>query len=421
MKIVKGNIINPIDIGNIEFFKKGNLLINNKGIIEKINIDEKKYSNIEIFDFGNNFIIPGFIDIHTHLPQYPMIGIGRGELLDWLENYIFPAEEKFEDLNYAVQILEKFINSLHKFGTTTALVFSSSHIEPLKKLSLDFDKRNIRFFIGNSLMDSGKGNLIKSTDFNLNSMNDLFELTKNIEDFNYIITPRYAGNCSETLMQKASEFAKENELFIQTHLSENKNEIKFINNKFNSYKNYTDIYNKNGLISDKTILAHCIYLSNQELEILNENKSIIAHCPTSNIYLKSGIMPLKKYLNLGLRIGLGTDVAGGYSLDMKTELRNAKESSKIFSLIKNKDEEVDLNTIFPLSNIKAAEYLKIDSITGNLKKGKFADFTVIENSLINKNISIDNALGQIFYNEQKDSIATFFKGNLVYKNQNISE
>jgi guanine deaminase len=411
MKKIFGNIINPINKHKTEIIKDGCLIINNKGIIEKkgkkVNFEEIK---CEIFDFNDNFLIPGFIDIHTHIPQYPLIGKGKGELLDWLRKYIFPAEIKFNSADYAEKVFEYFCHNSLRFGTTTSVAFSSIHRSALKRIIEKNHK--LRLFAGNSLMDLGEGELVKPMQHNLSVMNDLFQKSLNNAHFNYTVSPRYAASCSIDLMKNAAEFAKENNLYIQTHLSENKSEIEHILNIHRDYTNYTDIYHKTGLLTDKTILAHCIHLSEKELEIIHNTGAVIAHCPSSNSYLKSGIMPLKKYIQNEMKVGLGTDVAAGYTLDMKTEMRNAIESSKTLSYFTNEDHAVSALEVFPMSNILAAEYLGIADITGNLNEGKYADITVIQNR--NSSEITEDILSEIIYGEDKNNLATFYKGERVY-------
>lgn len=411
MKLIIGNIINPLDRNKYEIIEKGGLLINNDGIIvKKGKLSEFENLSYEIYDYKNNYVIPGFIDIHTHIPQYPMIGKGKGELLEWLDKYIFPAELKFENINYAIQVYEELLASLINFGTTSVVAYSSVHPDSLINIANVNESKGIRLIAGISLMDLDDKYFRISKEENLNNFEKVFNKTKDYKNFKNILTPRYAGNCSAELMKEIADFAKENNLFIQTHLSENKNEIEFIK-KLHQIDSYSEIYKKSHLVTDKSIFAHCIHLNNDELKFLKNTNAIIAHCPTSNIFLKSGIMPLRRYMDMEMRIGLGTDVAGGYSLDMKTEIRNAVESSKILSVIENKDLTVSALEIFPLTNIEAAKYLNIDKTTGNLNVGKYADVTVINN---NDELSLnpENIINDIIYNENKESVATFYKGEL---------
>ncbi len=412
MKKIFGNIINPLNKDKTEIIKNGCILINDEGIIEKKG-DKQDFKRIKCSedDYGSAFIIPGFIDTHTHIPQYPMIGRGRGELLEWLENYIFPAELKFSEIINVKNVFEDFSEKSVKFGTTTSVAFSSSHLEALQFIIRRNNK--LRLFAGNSLMDMGDNKLADTTNNNLSKLKEMYNHSKSRENFQYIVSPRYAGNCTFELLKKSADFAKENNLYMQTHLSENKDEIDYIMNLHNSFENYTDIYDKAGILNSRSILAHCIHLSEKELEIIYNYGAIISHCPTSNIFLKSGIMPLKKYLDTGMKITLGTDVAAGYTLDMKTELRNAIESSKILSYFSQNDCLVRPAEIFPHSNILAAEYLNIAEITGNLNPGKYADITVIANP---ENVSdgLDDMLNCIIYNEEKSNLATYYKGKRVF-------
>lgn len=411
MKKIFGNIINPLNKHKIEFIKDGCLLINNDGIIEKKGKkNDFQKINCASFDYGTGFIVPGFIDMHTHIPQFPMIGSGKGELLEWLEKYILPAEERFADIDYVKSVFDEFVISSLKFGTTTSVAFSSVH-KAAQQFLID-NNHKIRLFSGNSMMDIGEGSLVNTKDVNIGIMKQLKDYSNNSENYTFIATPRYAGNCSFELLKETAEYAKNQNLYIQTHLSENRNEIKYIMDLHPDFKDYTDIYHRAGLLSEKTILAHCIYLSESELETVYNAGSVIAHCPTSNIYLKSGIMPLKSYLKKGMKIGVGTDIAAGYTLDMRTEIRNAIESSKILSVIKDEDLTVTPEEIFPHTNILAAKYLNISDSTGNLETGKFADFSIIKNA--RNNSDLESALVAIIYDDRNETIATYYKGEKVY-------
>lgn len=413
-KAYSAKIINPKSNLEIEYLKNGILVVNNLGKIvfcgDK-NLFNNENFDIEYYDYSNEFIIPGMIDTHTHLAQYEAIGMGKGELLDWLENYIFPLECKYKDFEYALINSKIFFSKLLRSGTTTAFVYTPIFYEATKAAFLAAEQIGINTYIGNSIADiSNNFGLFYDINTNLllvkQLINDFHQKTHKL---NYVITPRYAGNCSKKLMKKLSDIAKSENLFIQTHLAENKEELKLVLRLNKENKNYTEIYLDAGIVTDKSIFAHCIYLSDEEIDILKKNSSIISHCPCSNRFLVSGIMPLKKYHNENLKISLGTDIAGGYNYSLLNEAREAIENSKYYKLyIDNNAEILNVKEAFLLTNYLAAKSLGLESQIGSLSESKNADFVVLNNENINNENNLEEILSKIIYQSEFNKIKKVF-------------
>jgi len=422
-KAYYAKIINPKSNFEIEYFHNGILVINNLGKIEYcgdknlLNIDN---SNIEFYDYSNDFIIPGMIDTHTHLAQYEAIGMGKGELLDWLENYIFPLECKYKDFEYAFINSKVFFSKLLLSGTTSAFVYTPIFYQATRAAFLAAEEVGIRAYIGNSISDiSNNFGLFYDLNTNLSIVKQLInEFHQKSHKLNYVITPRYAGNCSKNLMKKLSEIARNDNLFIQTHLAENKNELELVLNINKENKNYTEVYLEAGIVTDKSIFAHCIYLSNEEIEILKKYNSIICHCPCSNRFLISGIMPLNKYLNENLKISLGTDIAGGYNYSLLNEAREAIENSKFYKLyIDNNADILDIKEAFLLTNYLAAQSLGLESQIGSLSLNKKADFIILNNENINNDKDLEEILSKIIYLSEFNNIKKVFVDGVCLINQ----
>jgi len=402
-KAYYAKIINPKSNSEIEYFQKGILVIDNLGKIVFCGDKNLFYNvnfDIEFYDYSNEFIIPGMIDTHTHLAQYEAIGMGKGELLDWLDNYIFPLELKYKDFEYALFNSRIFFSKLLYSGTTTAFVYTPIFYLATKAAFLAAEEIGIKAYIGNSISDiSNNFGLFYDINTNLSVVKQLInEFHQKSHKLNYVITPRYAGNCSKKLMKKLSEIAKSDNLFIQTHLAENKEELKLVLELNKENKNYTNIYLDAGIVTDKSLFAHCIYLSVEEIDILKKNSSIISHCPCSNRFLISGIMPLKKYLNKNLKISLGTDIAGGYNYSLLNEAREAIENSKYYKLyIDNNAEILDIKEAFLLTNYIAAQSLGLESQIGSLSQNKKADFIILNNENINNDNNLEEILSKIIY------------------------
>lgn len=428
MKIYKGIIANPALENAVRIYRNGALCVDAKGnIIEIANFEDikVKYPESEIIDFGKNTILPGLIDLHTHLPQYEAVGCGAGQLIDWLNNYTFPLESKFENEDYARSKSDAFFSDLIKNGTTTAFVYTSSQKTAACEAFKSAAKTDLRIFMGMSLMDmNAPDNLIKIASKNIADMRELANCwhKANNGKINYVVTPRFAGSCSLELMKRAADFAKSENLMIQTHLSENKNEINMIQKLFPDFIDYTHIYEECGLITDKTILAHCIHLSEREIKSIKEKGAIIAHCPCSNRFLASGIMPLKKYINNDMKIGLGTDVSGGYSLSVLHEAKEAIENSKLYSVwSEDTSMLIEPEEAICLATIRAAKSIGLDNIIGSFDFNKKADFIVIDTEkTINRSgfeLSDRDILSKILYilNTEKTKFV-FIDGKAIFEN-----
>ncbi len=397
MQIIKATLINPVDKESIEFIEHAGIATSEDQILDYGDFTDisKQYPNIEVLDYSDLVVTPGFIDLHTHIPQYPAIGKGKGELLPWLNNNIFPLEQKFSDYNYAFKLSEAFFMKAISFGTTTLTAFSSLHNSGTKAAIDAGLKSGVNLYIGNTLMDLGEGSYKHSIDQNIEDSLDLISYIQNSKNHSvkYILTPRYAGSCSVDLLKEVSKLAKEYDLHIQTHLSENLSELEFIASLHPNYKSYTDIYLETGILGSKTLLAHCIYLSDTELSILKQTGSNVIHCASSNRYLMSGRMNFAKYDEMNLKIGIGTDVAAGYSLSMANEMREALETSGDLYYTKKSDQLISHQRIFFSSTLEAAEILNNNRI-GQIAKGKQVDLVFHKVYDLN---DTDSILNQIIY------------------------
>lgn len=384
-KIFKAILISPQSPTKLDVYAPGYLVIDKNGFIEEITKKNPraKYKNYKFEDHSACVICPGFIDVHNHLPQYAFAGIGDNELLPWLKKYIFPREKKFENARLAKNAAEIFFADLIKNGTTTTVTYVTIH---KKATDLAFEaakKSKIRAIIGKVMMDQNSPLfLTEDTKKSLTESRELIEKwhKKNDRLF-YVLTPRFAITCSFSMLEQIGKIAHEKNVYIQTHLAENLNEVAFTKKIFPGFKNYTDIYARADLLGPQTILAHNIYLSKSEIAIIKKTGARLAHCPTSNRFLKNGIMPYRHYQKQKLIMGLGTDVAGGFSLSMFNEMKEAIENSKYLDLFSKGKEEAPPMTsqeAFYLATLGGARVLSLNKEIGSLKKGKKADFLIID-------------------------------------------
>jgi len=385
--IYKALIISPKNKRTLNIYKSGYLVVSKDGIIEEVSNKnpKSKYKRYKFYDYSDYLICPGFVDVHNHLPQYAFAGIGEKELLPWLEKYTFPREKMFKDKKVAKKSAELFFKDLLKNGTTTTMTYITIHKSATDIAFKEAKKAKIRAVIGKVMMDQNSPKFLQEkTEKSLKESVELIEKWHGVNGrLFYVLTPRFAITCSMELMKKLGEIAEEEGTYIQTHLAENQNEIAFTKKLFPKAKTYTDVYNQAGILGPKTIMAHCVYLSDSERALLKSTQTKVAHCPTSNRFLTSGMMPFRKYDKEGFEMGLGTDVAGGYSLSMLNEMKEAIETSK--TLYRSSNEKsgkpMTLAEAFYLATLGGAKVLSMQNQIGSLDKGKKADFLVIDHNL----------------------------------------
>ncbi len=383
------------------------------------------FPNRFVLDMTDKVIIPGLIDLHTHIPQYPALGTGQGTVLEWLDRYIFPLEARFNDPEYAFYLSDVFFNDCIKLGTSTVVAYSSSSYAGTDSAFKAAKESGIRAFIGMSMMDlDSPKSLIHSTEDSILDAKKLMSKWHDTDSgrLSYIFTPRYALTCSEDMMKKIAEIAVSEDVFIQTHLAENKEEVRRVFDKFPNHNSYTDVYNNCGLLTDKTLLAHCIYLSDYELNLIKDKGSKIVHCASSNRFLKSGIFPFY-HIRKFIPTGLGTDVAGGTSLSMLSEIKEVLETVKTHVITYNEyDENLCPTEALWYATKGNAQILGIDNETGDFEPGLFADFAAFSTdrlNILNESINCETVSCKIIYllgNSNTDEM--YIRGKRLYSSSN---
>ena len=370
-RIFKARVINPLAFNRIESFDPGYLVLAGTRI-EGLTRDDPRPSlpSAGFIDHGNKMILPGFVDTHVHLPQFAIMGVGSGELLTWLNTYTYPEETRFADPEYAALIAGKFFDALVANGTTTAAVYSSVHEEATDIAFSTARTRGIRAFIGKVMMDrNSPPPLLEDTEQSTAASLRLFDKWDGADGgrLRYIFTPRFAGSCSMELMTQVGKIAKDRRAFVQSHLSENADEIAWVRRLFPDCASYADVYDSAGMLTDKCIMAHCIHLAPDEISVLSRNRVNVAFCPYSNKTLHSGTMPYQRLRDAGLNISLGSDVAGGPSLSMLDQMREAMIAGGISWF-----------EALYLATLGGAKALGLSDRIGNFEVGKDADFVVVD-------------------------------------------
>lgn len=427
MRLYTGFLVHPLDQGGLEYIPDGALVVSDFGQIMFMGTRAdalRDYPDCDEEHYENAVILPGLVDTHVHLPQYEAAAIGTGELLDWLNTYIFPLEARFADEEYAQLQSQRFFHDALRLGTTTMSVYCSSHRRATEIAFEAAFHAGLRLCMGKTMMDCrAPENIVHTPEQNINDSLTLAKAWHGAGKgrLHYTLTPRFAGSCSRELLKKTGEVARAEGLRIQTHLSENPAELRFIAELFPEHSSYTDVYHAYGLLTDKTIMAHSIYLSAQEKSLLKAHNCSIAHCPCSNRFLQSGVMALRQMLNEGFRIGLGSDVAGGSSLSMLHEAKEAAESSKTWNILHRNQEMSAINAeeALWLATLGGAQALGLDDVIGNFNVGKEADFIVcaLDEILPQKSIFAlpENIIARLVYGAHLNVVSkTIVQGKVVY-------
>jgi len=418
--IYRGAILHALSRNTVEFFREGALVVENGKIraCGDITSIQKLFYGLPVVDWRESIIVPGFVDTHAHIAQLPAIGAERTNLLDWLNQVIFPLEARFQNIVYAEHVAESFFRRALEAGTTLIAAYAPPYEEATDACFRIAERLGIRVVMGMTLMDcNAPSELLSEPEELIAACKRLIRRWQgcNSGRIHYAITPRFAGSCSRNLLRRCGQIARECSVHIQTHLAESPSEVAWITNLFPDYPNYTSIYEHAGLLTDRTILAHCIYLSPQERALVHNYHAAISHCPASNVYLRSGIMPLVEYLDESLTIGLGTDVAAGYHSCILDEARFAREVAKVRQFVHDESPVPSLEDVFYLATLGGAKALGFGDSLGNFSEGKEADFVRITIEPYRTIDTAEHALEYILYEGRNHLCSTVIAGEAVWE------
>ncbi len=334
-------------------------------------------------------VLPGMVDLHAHLPQLPNAGLGAGlDLLTWLERYIFPLERGFDEAT-AERLAPLAWQAFAAAGTTTALVYGAVYEASLDATFRAAEAHGIRAIVGKVMMDRGTydDTIDPATilDRTLRETADLIARWHGRDDdrLRYAVTPRFAVSCTADLLRESAALAASTGAYWQTHVSEDRGEIAEVARLFPEARDYVDVYDRAGALGARTVLAHAVHLSDREIARLVETDTRIAHCPASNLFLASGVMPLGRYLEAGLGIGLGSDVAGGPDLSMFTAMRVGAYAKNALEVAGRGGGPV-LGPLdwLRIGTLGGALALGLGDRIGSIELGKEADFILVDPSLV---------------------------------------
>ncbi len=380
MKIFRGRIFTPVADpfahgvdGSYRWFEDGHLAVDDDGRIASVG-EWSDAPEGDVVDTQGLLITPGFIDTHLHAPQLEMIGSYGGDLLQWLTRYTFPTERKFEDPQHARRVARAFYELLLRNGTLTALIFSTIHYEATDIFFEEAERRGFRGIIGKTMMDRNAPDYLldQSAQKSYDESRALLQKWHKRGLLRYAITPRFAPTSTPEQLELAGRLKKEfPDAWVHTHISENRNEVRWVQELFPEAE-YADVYDDYGLLDERTVLAHGVWLTPEELDLLSRRGARIAHCPNSNLFLGSGLFPLHRVLDAGVVIGLGTDIGAGTTPSLFNAMADAYKVQQV--------QGVSLSPfhLWYLSTLGGARALSLEAETGSLEPGKSADFLVLD-------------------------------------------
>ena len=417
---LKGDIVYSKNLNEL-IEKKNNYLIcidgKCAGIYKNL---PAKYKNIKVIDYSNKLIIPGLVDMHLHPSQYSFIGLHMDmQLIDWLNKCTFIEEAKFKNLKYAKTAYDIFIDNFKKSATTRFCMFATIHYDSTLYLMRQLEKIGFKGFVGKVNMDRNTTRFLKeNTNDSIKKTIKLIEATKDFKNIKPIVTPRFIPSCSDKLLKELSEIAKNYNIPIQSHLSENIKEIKWVKKLVKNASSYEEAYYNYGLLGNytNTVMAHYIWPDETTLKLMKNNKVFIAHCPSSNRNISSGVAPIKKYLEYGINVGLATDISAGSNLSMFKCIEDAITSSKIRSLlIDNNYKYLKFSEAFYLATIGGGKFF---GKVGSFEKDYELDALVIDDKSLKTTLMSKLKLKErleriVYYNNQK-IVAKYINGKKVF-------
>ena len=363
------------DPASFEYWERGALLVRD-GRVQAIGDarDVAGDAETQIIDHGRRLIVPGFIDTHVHCPQTDIIAAAGNNLLDWLERFAFPAEQRFADTAHARSVADFFLDELLANGTTTAQVLCTVHRTSVEQLFEAALARQLRIIAGKVLMDTNSPQALSETTADgERDTRELIDTWHGRERLHYAITVRFALTSSEAQLASTGALAREYpDVFIQSHLAENRQEVEAVRRAFPRDRSYLSVYDRFGLLRERATYAHGIYLDDIDRRRLAASGAGVAFCPSSNLYLGSGLFDLAASDAAGMRYALATDVGAGSSLSM---LRTMGEAYKVAQL---QGQTLTPLRAFYLATLAGARMLGLDAQIGHFAGGTEADFIVLD-------------------------------------------
>ena len=383
-KIYKAHILFTKEKDHFEVYENGYIAVENGKVTGvSTNLSDLDSEGAEVIDFGDKLLIPAMNDMHVHAPQVHNQAVAMDlELLPWLQNYTFPEESKYADVEYAERMYRRFLHTQWLFGTMRSVVFGTVHTESTLKLMKLYQEAGMGALVGKVAMNRNCPEAlcedveaaIEGNERIIAEFGDANGLVRPI------ITPRFVPSCTPELLKACGELANKYQLPVQSHLSENVSEIAWVAELEPESKSYGDAYNRYGLFGQTpTIMAHCVWTKGEELELMKRNGVMVAHCPTSNFNLSSGMAPIRSLLDEGVSIGLGSDISGGHDLNMFRMLVYAIQVSKMHYQLDHSKAFLTLSEVFWIATKSAGSFF---GNVGSFEPGYDFDALVIDDAVL---------------------------------------
>tara|TARA_Y100000389_G_scaffold71119_1_gene67855 strand:- start:786 stop:2099 length:1314 start_codon:yes stop_codon:yes gene_type:complete len=390
------------------YFDDGLMVVDNKSgkIIDVGNFSDLRSSwdiSNNLIHFRDRLIMPGFVDTHVHYPQYKVIASYGTSLLEWLNKYTFVEEQRFSDAAYADQIANLFLDELIKNGTTSVMTFCTSFKQSVEAFFNAAENRNLRMAAGKVMMDRhAPDELCDNPDNSYSDSKELIEKWHNKGRLRYAVTPRFAPTSSSSQLKQAARLLNEypsddqtKGVLLQTHLNENDEEIAWVNDLFPDSNSYFGVYEDHGITGNRSVFGHCIHNTEEEYQRMAKTGSKVSLCPTSNLFLGSGLFELEKLESYGIDVSLASDVGGGDSFSM------FKVMNEAYKICRLNDFNLDPIKAFYLTTLGAAKVLDMNDSIGNFEVNKEADFIVIDlnaTEIISQKNKIAMGVNDILFN-----------------------
>ena len=419
--ILKGCIVSAPALGQLETTEHGYLIAENGHITGIYPVLPEQYAGAPVEDYGDDLIVQSFADLHLHAPQYPMLGMGMDlPLLDWLNTYAFPTEARFADTDYARTVYRQLSRELIAHGTTRVCMFSSLHTAATLILMEERERAGVTGYVGKVNMDRNSPDYLREASAEA-SAKATREWIRAVAERHYdhvqpILTPRFTPSCSDELMELLHDIQKETGLPVQSHLSENPGEIAWVKELCPWSEFYGDAYDRFGLFGAdcKTVMAHCVYSGKEERQRMKENGVFIAHCPESNMNLSSGVAPVRTFLEEGMHVGIGSDVAGGSTENLFKAMALAIQASKLrWRMQDDSLKPLTLEEVFYIATKGGGEFF---GNVGSFEPGFELDAVVLDDTRIvhSQNLDVRARLERMIYlADEREVRAKYVRGREI--------
>ena len=424
--VLKGDLVFNKTKDRLETIENGFLVCRNgltEGVYKSFNEIPEEFRQFEMHDYSGHLIVPGLTDLHAHAPQYMFRGIWMDmELLEWLNTHTFPNEAKYADMDFARKAYRIYSDDIKKSATTRLVAFGTIHTDATLMLMDMMEESGVVSCIGKVNMDRNSPDyLIETTEESVSETRRwLGEVNKkSYKNTMPILTPRFIPSCTDELMKDLGVISRESNLPLQSHLSENLSEIEWVKELCPWSEGYGDAYDKMGCFGGegrKAIMAHCVWSSDEETELMKKNGVFIAHSPSSNNNLASGIAPVRRYLDRGLNVGLASDVAGGSNASIFRTVSDAIQVSKLyFRYIDDSMKPLTLPEAFYLATKGGGAFF---GKCGSFENGYEADILVLDESSIPTpldNLKLEERLERFIYlADERDITHKYVRGSQLF-------